>query len=193
MNSNVLLVLATMVCVAVGNIVEEVTPPTTVVTLPVLLGSAGNYVILAKTGISTLPDSNIFGDVAVSPIDESAMTGFDMALDSGGQWSTSSQINGKAYAGDYAAPTSSDLTTAVGDMETAYTDAAGRTNGDASRKNVGGGDISGEILTPGVYTFDVNIHFAADIAFNGGRDDIFIIQTTGNLVQATATKVNIWN
>jgi hypothetical protein len=69
-------------------------------------------------------------------------------------------------------------------METAYTDAAGRPNMDAARKNVGGGDISGEILTPCVYTFDVPIHFSADIAFKGSIDGVFILQTTGNLLQA---------
>jgi hypothetical protein len=43
-----------------------------------------------------VPDFSIYGDVAVSPIVGTAMTGFDMVMDSGGQLSTSSQINGKA-------------------------------------------------------------------------------------------------
>jgi hypothetical protein len=207
MTLKLLLVFAALVNTATGSVIEENTPPT-VGTPPVELGAAGNYVILAKSGISTVSDSNIsgddiitkavstsdssiYGDVAVSPIAATAMTGFDMVLDSSGQWSTSSQINGKAYADDYATPTRSDLTTAVSDMETAYTDAAGRPNTDAARKNVGGGDISGEILTPGVYTFDTDIHFSADIAFQGGVDDVFILQTTGNLAQAQNTKVNL--
>jgi hypothetical protein len=46
-------------------------------------------------------------------------------------------------------------------------------------------------LTPGVYTFDVPIHFSADIAFKGGEDDIFIIQTTQSLLQAAMTKVTL--
>jgi hypothetical protein len=192
MNFSFLLVLAVLVNAATGDVVEEeIIPPPTVVTPPVELGTAGDYVILTKTGISTVPDSSIYGDIAVSPISGTAMTGFDMVMDSGGQFSTSSQINGKAYAADYAAPTPSELTTAVGDMETAYNDAAGRPNLDASRKNVGAGDISGEVLTPGVYTFDVAISFSADIAFRGGVDDVFILQTTGNLLQAEGTKVTL--
>jgi hypothetical protein len=156
------------------------------------LGTAGNYVILTKTGISTVPESDITGDVGVSPIAGSAMTGFSLVLDSGGQFSTSEQINGKAYGADYAAPTPSELTAAVNDMETAYTDAAGRPNEDPERKNVGGGDISGEILKPGVYTFDVEIRFSSDIAFEGGPDDVFILQTAQNFWQGVGTKVHLY-
>eukprot|EP00571_Detonula_confervacea_P013713 CAMPEP_0172297048 /NCGR_PEP_ID=MMETSP1058-20130122/222_1 /TAXON_ID=83371 /ORGANISM="Detonula confervacea, Strain CCMP 353" /LENGTH=71 /DNA_ID=CAMNT_0013006153 /DNA_START=72 /DNA_END=285 /DNA_ORIENTATION=- len=34
----------------------------------VTFGTAGNYTILTKSGISTVPDSVITGDIAVSPI-----------------------------------------------------------------------------------------------------------------------------
>ena len=36
---------------------------------PVNLGTAGNYVILAKSGISTVPPSAVTGNLGVSPID----------------------------------------------------------------------------------------------------------------------------
>jgi hypothetical protein len=155
------------------------------------LGTAENYAILTKTGISTVPESDITGDVGVSPIAGTAMTGFSLTLDEGGQFSTSDQITGKAYGADYAPPTPSELTKAVNDMETAYTDAANRQNEDPERKNVGGGDISGEILKPGVYTFDVEIRFSSDIAFEGGPEDVFIMQTTQNFWQGAGTKVNL--
>ena len=164
------------------------TPPGTA---PVELGTAGNYAILAMTGISTVPNSIIYGDVAVSPISHAAMTGFAMVMDLSGQRSSSSQINGKAYADDYATPTRSGLTTAVSDMETAYNDAAGRFNEDGDRTNIGAGDISGETLTPGVYTFDVDIMFSTDIAFKGDENDVFIMQTKQSLVQAANTKVEL--
>ncbi len=158
---------------------------------PVELASASNYAILAKTGISTVPNSNVYGDVAVSPISSAAMTGFAMSLDPGGQWSASSQINGKAYAINYDPATSLKVTTALSDMETAYNDAAGRPNEDVERINLGAGDISGEILTPGVYTFNVPIHFEADIAFEGDENDVFIMQTTSSVLQAAGTKVRL--
>jgi hypothetical protein len=210
MNLSLFLVFAALFNAATGNVIEDITPPTAgtppgtsrglrgtaplstpPATPPVELGTAGNYAILAKTGISTVPNSSIYGDVAVSPISHAAMTGFAMVMDLSGQRSSSSQINGKAYADDYATPTRSGLTTAVSDMETAYNDAAGRFNEDGDRTNIGAGDISGETLTPGVYTFDVDIMFSTDIAFKGDENDVFIMQTKQSLVQAANTKVEL--
>jgi hypothetical protein len=84
------------------------------------LGFAANYVILAKTGISTIPGPNsiITGDIAVSPITGAAMTGFAFTKDSSGELSTDTgQISGNAYAADFAATTPSKLTSAVSPME----------------------------------------------------------------------------
>jgi hypothetical protein len=153
------------------------------------LGTAGDYVILAKSGISTVPKSVITGDIAVSPIAASAITGFDLIMDSLGVFSTASQVTGKVYAADYASPTPVELTTAVSDMETAYTDAAGRPNTDAKKVNPGDGEIGSQTLTPGVYTFDKEISIGLDMTFSGTSTDVFIIQTTGNLLQAANTKV----
>jgi hypothetical protein len=80
---------------------------------PVDLGTACNYAILAKSGISTVPTSDITGDMAVSPIASGAMTGFSLTMDSSILFSTSSQVTGKAFAADYAVPTPGELTTAV--------------------------------------------------------------------------------
>jgi hypothetical protein len=166
------------------------------VTPSVNLGHAGDYAILTKTGISTVPASSVTGDIAVSPIDSTAITGFELALDSdtGGTFSTdsSSQVKGthKAYAADYFNPTPTTLTTAVSDMEAAYTDAAGRPNEDKARVNLQYGLLNGaEVLTPGIYTFDRDINISDDITLNGGADDVFIIQTTKNIVQSSNKKV----
>jgi hypothetical protein len=43
---------------------------------PVNLGTAGNYAVLAKSGISTVPPSAITGDIGVSPIDQQPLRGF---------------------------------------------------------------------------------------------------------------------
>jgi hypothetical protein len=161
---------------------------------PVLLGTAENFAILAKSGITTLETllSAITGDIGVSPIEFAAMTGFKFTMDTFG---TSAQLlTGKAYAADLTDPTPSELTTAVSDMETAYTDAAGRPNADAARINLGAGILgvfggSTAPLTPGVYTFGTGVNIAADIYFQGtgtgvgqGDTDIFIIQVAGNLL-----------
>jgi hypothetical protein len=155
------------------------------------LGTAGNYVILTKSGISTVPDSVIIGDIAVSPIAATAMTGFNLTLDSEGEFSLdlTSQLDGKAYASDYSDPTPAKLSTAVSDMEIAYTDAAGRVNTNAARINLAGGLIGGLTLTPGMYTFQVDVNIATDITLSGGSTDVFIIQTTKSVVQAANKKV----
>jgi hypothetical protein len=101
------------------------------------------------------------------------MTGF--GLPAGGAASTSSQVTGMAYDSDYAVPTPGLLTTAVLDMTTAYTNAANRVNNDPLRKEVGGGEIGGRTLTPGVYTFTTGVNISTDVTFQGGANDIFII------------------
>jgi hypothetical protein len=166
---------------------------------PVDLGTAENYVILAKTGISTVPDSVITGDIGVSPIEAAAMTGFSLIRDAGLEHSTSTQIIGMAFASDYDAATATALTAAVGFMETAYNNAAGRPNTDAARINLGGGTLGGAIggaddrLTPGVYTFGTDVDIALTIYFDGSATDVFIIQISGKLIQAANTKVILSN
>lgn len=69
------------------------------------LGSAGDFVTLAKSGISTTGSTSIVGDIGVSPISATAMTGFGLTMDSSNTFSTSALLTGKAYAADYTAPT----------------------------------------------------------------------------------------
>jgi hypothetical protein len=163
----------------------------------VYLGSAADYTILTKSGISTVPFSPITGNIGVSPIAATAITGFDLSLDAGGQFSTASQITGRAFGASYGGATATALTIAVGDMEIAYNDAAGRTNNDASRINLGGGAIGGLTLTPGVYTFQtgISIGTSTKVTFDAGNDAdaIFILQTTGVLSQASNTEVILAN
>src|SRR6185503_11236867 len=65
------------------------------------LGTAGNFVILSKAGISTTGTTSIFGDAGVSPIAGTAMTGFGLTMDPSNTFSTSSLVNGKMYAANY--------------------------------------------------------------------------------------------
>ena len=113
------------------------------------LGSAGDFVVLSKSGISTTGTTSITGDIGVSPITAAAMTGFGLIMDSSNTFSTSALVTGKVYAADYAAPTPATMTTAINDMETAYTDAAGRTSPTATE--LGAGNIGGMTLAPGLY------------------------------------------
>jgi hypothetical protein len=167
------------------------------------LGKAKDYVILAKAGISTVPASVITGDIAVSPIAATALTGFSLTADSTNVFSTSAQLGGnKAFAADYAVPTPAYLTTAVSNMEEAYTNAAGRDIVDAAKTNYGFFDGSatviggafggaGDHLPAGVYTFDTDLNIGGDIHFTGSDSDIFIIRVAGNLEQVGGAQVQL--
>jgi hypothetical protein len=111
------------------------------------LGSAANYVIVAKTAINNSSTSNITGDLGLSPAATSYVTGF--ALTNATGYATSAQVTGKIYAADMAAPTPINMTTAVNDMVTAYNNAAGRVSPDFSE--LATGNLGGKTLTPGLY------------------------------------------
>jgi hypothetical protein len=81
--------------------------------------------------------SLLAGDIGVSPAAASSLTGFALTLGSDGTYATSTQVTGKVYAADYANPTPPYLTTAVSNMQAAYTDASGRANPDFT--NLAGG------------------------------------------------------
>jgi hypothetical protein len=147
---------------------------------PVNLGTAGDFVLLAKTGISTTGTTNITGDIGISPAAASFITGFGLIADASNTFSTSSLITGKVYAADYAPPTPAKMTTAIGDMETAYTDAAGRKLPDYSE--LYSGDLSGQTLTHGLYNWSTAVTAsAAGFTISGSASDVWIFQIAGTL------------
>jgi len=150
------------------------------------LGTAGKFVILAKAGIATVPNSVITGSLGVSPIDQTAITGFALVADATNEFSTSAQVTGKVYAADFAPPTPSNLTTAVSDMETAYTTAAGLA---ADVTELGAGDISGKTLKAKVYKWGTGVVINADVTLEGGPDDVWVFQVAQDVTQAAATKI----
>jgi len=154
----------------------------------VLLGSAENYVILAKAAISATVGTAIVGDLGVSPAAQSFITGFGLVNDATNEFATSSLVTGRVYASDNAPPTPTILTTAVSDMETAYTDAAGRVTPDFT--NLGAGDVTGLTLVPGLYTWGTSLQATSGFTITGAADDVWIFQiaqdlTIGNGVMVT--------
>jgi Ice-binding-like len=69
------------------------------------LGNAGNFAILTKAGISTTGTTNIIGDIGVSPIAATAITGFGLKLNPSRTYSTTTLVTGKVYAANYPVPT----------------------------------------------------------------------------------------
>jgi hypothetical protein len=153
------------------------------------LRTAGDFALLSKAGISTVPQSTITGDIGCSPIAAEALTGFTLTADSSNAFSTSTQIvgGGKAYAANFAVPTPFKMTTAIRDMETAYVDAAGRTNPTSTQ--LVSGLIGGLTLEPGLYKCSTNVLVDTDATLDGGSDDVWIFQISGNLMVAPGKKL----
>ncbi|MEX2189329.1 MAG: ice-binding family protein [Bacteroidota bacterium] len=157
---------------------------------PVDLGTAGDFVILAKTGITTTGTTAITGDIGISPEVATFITGFDLILDASGAFSTSSLITGRVYASDYAVPTPTKMTTAIGDMETAYTDAAGRVTPDYTELYEG--DVTGQTLTPGLYKWGTGVLVSAGgVTISGNATDVWIFQIAQDLTLANDAIVSL--
>ena len=170
------------------------------------LGMAADYVILAETGISYTPTATaisnpaITGNIGVSPYDSTFITGFALDLPAAGAYSTSTLLNGAAYAPDYAAPTPANLTTAVGDKLAAYqaasvmaTAGGGLAGGNPGVACPGVGALGGLTLTPGVYTCGVAISIGTGTAVTLSGAGVYVIKTTETLTQAANTQVILTN
>ncbi|KZP18591.1 fungal antifreeze protein exerts hyperactivity By constructing an inequable beta-helix [Athelia psychrophila] len=147
--------------------------------LAVPLGTAANYAILAKAGITAGQKCAITGDIGVSPAAATSMTGFGLILSSDGTYSTSTQVKGKVYAADYASPTPARLTAAIGDMGTAYTNAS--TRGNPNYSELANGFIGGRTLTPGLYKWTSAVTINGSLTISGHATDTWIFQLAGTL------------
>lgn len=155
---------------------------------PVDLGAAGNLAILAKSGISTVPMSAITGDIGVSPAAASYITGFSLIADSTNVFARSTQVTGKVFASNYAVPTPANLTTAIGDMQIAFTDAASRA---PKATELGAGNIGGMTITTGVYKWGTGLLVPTDVTLNGSPTDVFIFQIAKDLTVSSGAKIKV--
>ena len=151
---------------------------------PVDLRSAGNFVILSKSGITNVPKSAITGNIGTSPITGAAITGL-----------TCAEVKGTIYTVDAAGPACrvidpTLLTAAVSDMQTAYTDAAGRKLPNAT--NLGAGNITGMTLPPGLYKWGTGVQInTAGVTLSGSATDVWIFQIAGNLTVGNGAIVTL--
>lgn len=155
---------------------------------PVNLGSAGQFAILAKSGVSTVPASAVTGDIGVSPAAATFITGFSLSVDATNAFATSAQVTGKLYSADYAPPTPSKMTVAISDMELAYIDAAGRA---ADVTELGAGNIGGLTVEPGVYKWGTGLLIPTDVTLAGSATDVWIFQIGQGLTVSNATQVKL--
>ncbi|MDY0199597.1 MAG: ice-binding family protein [Tenuifilaceae bacterium] len=143
------------------------------------LGTAGDFVILSKSGVSVTGVTSITGNVGVSPMDQTGLTGFSQIMDVTNTFSTSSYVTGKIYAADYTPPTPAYLTTAISDQETALTTAMGLTTNVIV--DLGAGDISGMTLAPGLYKWGTGLLITnAGVTLDGGPNDTWVFQISSD-------------
>ncbi len=156
---------------------------------PVNLLSAGNFAILAKTAITDVPASAITGNIGLSPT-----TGSSIDV-------TCAEMIGTIFTVDAAYVGSGNVTcvapgpganktlvdNAILDMGTAYNDAMGRTNPDATE--LGAGDISGLTLAPGLYKWSTSVLVNTDVTLSGSANDVRIFQIAGDLNVAAGGSV----
>jgi hypothetical protein len=171
-----------------ANVVWSFTTGGTTSALAVVnLGSSINYLILAKTAITNIPTSALTGDLGLSPAAESYITG--LALIDATGYSTSAQVTGHVFAADMASPTPVTLTTAVNDMLTAYTDAAGRPSPDFLELYTG--NIGGKTLSAGLYKWTNTVTIPSDVTISGSATDVWIFQIAGNLTMSSAKNITL--
>jgi PGF-pre-PGF domain-containing protein len=138
------------------------------------LGSAGNFAILSYAGITDVPTSAITGNIGTDPT-----TGASIGV-------TCPEVTGTIYSVDAAGPAckvtdATLLDTAMGDLTIAYNDALSRAT-DVLNTGDGAGEIGGQVLAPGVYTFtgaSINVLISTDLTLNGNSNDVWIFQIPG--------------
>jgi hypothetical protein len=147
------------------------------------LGVAGEFVILSKSGITNVFQSSVTGNIGTSPI-----TGAAIKL-------SCAEVAGSIFSVDAAGPlpcrltNATKLTTAVRNMQTAYTDAAGRSN--PNFLNLGAGNIGGKTLTPGLYKFTSAVTIPTDVTISGSSTDVWIFQVAGTLNMSSAVRITL--
>jgi cell division septation protein DedD len=141
-------------------------------TLPVSLGTAADFAVLAGATVTNTGPTTINGDLGLSP--GTAVTGFPPG-----------QVNGTVHAADGAA------LQAKNDLTAAYDDAAARPTTATVPVELGG-----TTKTPGVYdspagTFGITGTLTLDAA--GDPNAVFIFKAASTLITASASGVNLIN
>jgi hypothetical protein len=147
------------------------------------LGTAGSYAILSKSGITDVYPSVVTGNVGTSPISGTAIH------------LTCTEVSGLIYSVNAAGPlpcritNASGLTTAVSNMQTAYNNAAGRSNPDFL--NLGAGNIGGLTLTKGLYKWTTAVTIPTNITISGTSTDVWIFQVAGTLNMSSGVQITL--
>jgi ice-binding like protein/Big-like domain-containing protein len=147
-------------------------PSASAAILPVSLGTAANFAVLAASTITNTGPTTINGDLGLSP--GTSVTGFPPG-----------QVNGTVHTADAVAAQAKD------DLTVAYDDAAGRPTTATVPVELGG-----TTKTPGVYdspagTFGITGTLTLDA--QGDPDAVFIFKAASTLITASTSSVDLIN
>jgi hypothetical protein len=163
---------------------------------PVNLGTAANYVLLSKAGVTTTGLTSITGNVGTSPIAGTALTGFALTAHSSNTFFTSPIVHvdvngngGKIYSADLAAPTPAIMGTAILDLGTAFSDAVSRAPTTVPER--ASGLLDGLTFQAGVHKWSSPVSFASGITLNGSADDVFIFIVAQTFVLGAGASVTL--
>ncbi|MEX0720319.1 MAG: ice-binding family protein [Balneolaceae bacterium] len=157
---------------------------------PLDLGSTSGFAIISRTGISHSGESEINGDIGISPGTSNDISGFQLTPDTTGEFATTSGVNGNIYAADYLGTTPDILLQAEEDLIAAYDNSWVETRGTATTLS---GDLSGQTLTPGLYEAD-----AAELSNNGlltldaeGNENAVFIVRSSSLTTGPGSEIQL--
>lgn len=154
------------------------------------LGGAADFTILSKSEITNTGVTSITGNIGVSPSAATFITGFGLIMNTDNQSSHTPIVSGKVYASDYAVPTPAKLTTAVNDMQTAFTVANGLTT--TVIVGLGAGNISGMTLAPGLYKWSTGLLITnAGVTLSGGPNDTWVFQIAQGMTVANTAIIHL--
>ena len=141
--------------------------------LPIDLGAAGSFAVLAGSEVTNTGATVVNGDLGVWPND--TVTGFPSGL----------VVNGNIHAGDLAAMQAQSALTA------AYQAASGETGA----LSLTGQDLGGMTLAPGVYGFSSSAQLTGTLTLNAANltDAVFIFQIGSSLTTASDAVVQLLN
>ena len=137
--------------------------------LPVVLGAAGDFAVLAGSTVTSTGPTMVNGDLGVSP--GTAIVGFPPGI-----------VVGDQHSGDPASAQG------IFDLTTAYNDAAGRTLCPVSVA----GNLGGSTLAPGLYKSTSSLSISSgDLTLDaqGNSDGIFIFQMASTLTTTSGRQV----
>ena len=149
---------------------------------PVTLGLTDGFAILSYAGITNTGSTSITGNVGASPITGASMTGFETVA-----------LVGTIYTVDAAGPTGyvtypTMLTQAMGDLTTAYNDAAGRTVNPIGVA----GNLGGQTLPPGLYKSTSSLEISSgDLTLDaqGDANAVWIFQIASSFNMTSGRQV----